>query len=150
MHSTLLYAHGALLEHPPPSPPSTIAPYRHSSTVAAISYNFYLGSLFAGSETCRLRNKITFTLHGTRGAQSLPADPWIKGMGVTGSIDLHGAQYYPTWTRLAMTAKIGDTWLYVQGKNTKHSDAKRHNHYSGRKWVCTCCVLFTTLVSSIQ
>lgn len=70
------------------------------------------GGLHAGSETCRLRNKITITLHGIRDAQV--DNPWVKGIAVTGTIDLHGAQYYPTWTRLAMTAKPNDTWIFIQ------------------------------------
>ena len=32
----------------------------------------------------------------------------------SGTIDLHGAEFVPTWTRLAMTASINDTWIYVQ------------------------------------
>lgn len=71
------------------------------------------GSLLIGSETCRLRNKISITLHGVRGA--LPAsNPWVKGMAVYGNIDIHGARYFPTWTRLAMTAKPNDSWIFIQ------------------------------------
>jgi G8 domain len=73
-----------------------------------------LGAMRIGSPTCRLRSKITITLHGSRGAQSFPADPMVKGISVTGTIDVHGAQFSPTWTRLARTAAIGDSTLYVQ------------------------------------
>jgi len=74
------------------------------------------GKLSAGSETCRLRNKITITLHGKRTDQVLPADGWVKGIYAEngGIVDLHGVQYYPTWTRLALTANVGDTSVYIQ------------------------------------
>lgn len=32
-----------------------------------------------GSPTCRLRNKISITLHGKRDAQPLPAPEYVKG-----------------------------------------------------------------------
>jgi hypothetical protein len=72
------------------------------------------GALRMGSTTCRLRNKISITLHGSRGAQTLPAAEYVKGIYVTGQIDVHGAQYFPTWTRLALTAAAGDTRLFIQ------------------------------------
>ena len=72
------------------------------------------GALLIGSETCRLRNKVSITLYGSRSAQALPAAAWVKGISVTGSIDIHGARYFPTWTRLAMTARINDTWIFIQ------------------------------------
>jgi len=84
-----------------------------SIVINAVGFNV-MGSLLAGSATCRLRNRVNITLYGSRDAQPLPADPWIKGIGVTGTIDLHGVRYFPTWTRLAMTAKINDTYLFVQ------------------------------------
>ena len=72
------------------------------------------GSFLAGSPTCRLRNHIQVTLFGSRGAQPLPAEPPVKGIAVYGRADIHGVQYYPTWTRLAMTAEIGDSIIFVQ------------------------------------
>jgi hypothetical protein len=72
------------------------------------------GSFLVGSPTCRLRNKLSITLYGSRNAQSLPAPSVVKGIAVTGQIDIHGMQYFPTWTRLAMTAKINDTIIFVQ------------------------------------
>jgi len=79
-------------------------------SIAARGFNV-TGSLLLGSETCRLRNKINITLHGSRGSTD---NPWNKGIAVTGTVDMHGAQYFPTWTRLAMTAKKGDSWIFVQ------------------------------------
>lgn len=32
----------------------------------------------------------------------------MKGIFVGGQIDIHGVEYFPTWTRLAKTANIGD------------------------------------------
>jgi hypothetical protein len=37
------------------------------------------GQFMVGSPTCRLRNKVTITIHGSRGAQALPAPEWVKG-----------------------------------------------------------------------
>lgn len=85
---------------------------------APISFNakafIVAGSLLLGSETCRLRSNISITLHGARSEYSLPGPHWTKGIAVSGTIDVHGAQYFPTWTRLAMTAKPGDTWIFIQ------------------------------------
>jgi hypothetical protein len=72
------------------------------------------GSLLVGSETCRIANKVTITLTGTRSAQALPAAAYVKGISVQGTIDIHGAKYSPTWTRLAMTAKSGDSYIFIQ------------------------------------
>ena len=55
------------------------------------------GSLIAGSETCRLQTQLTITLHGSR--QTTPQDVLYKGIGVTGTLSLHGKRFYRTWTR---------------------------------------------------
>ncbi len=74
-----------------------------------------LGKLRIGSSTCRLRNKVTIELYGSRYNQTVPADPWVKGIWVSeGQLDIHGVQYFPTWTRLARTANINDTVIFVQ------------------------------------
>ncbi|KAI9015919.1 G8 domain-containing protein [Hyaloraphidium curvatum] len=76
-----------------------------------------LGALRAGAPGCRLRSRISVTLHGARSDQPVsPApDPWVKGIHVdNGSLSLHGTLYTPTWTRLAATARAGDTVLLVQ------------------------------------
>eukprot|EP01113_Clastostelium_recurvatum_P021132 TRINITY_DN2500_c0_g2_i1.p1 TRINITY_DN2500_c0_g2~~TRINITY_DN2500_c0_g2_i1.p1 ORF type:complete len:464 (+),score=89.00 TRINITY_DN2500_c0_g2_i1:87-1478(+) len=75
-----------------------------------------MGSLLAGSETCRLSKKVTITLVGKRTDQTFPAPAHVKGINVTGTLDLHGAKYSPTWTRLAMTAKVGDRYIFIQDK----------------------------------
>lgn len=75
------------------------------------------GALRAGAPTCRLRNKVSITLHGARSDQvTNPApSPWVKGIYVAnGTLSLHGTLFTPTWTRLAATAKAGDTVLLVQ------------------------------------
>jgi hypothetical protein len=82
-------------------------------SIAARGFNV-LGSLLIGSPTCRLRNKVTITLYGSRGAQALPAASQVKGIAVSGRIDIHGMQYFPTWSRLAMTAEAGDKYLFIQ------------------------------------
>jgi len=71
-----------------------------------------LGKLLAGSPTCRLRNKITITLHGIRAAQT---EDWLKAIqAVDGTVEIHGAQYAPTWTRLAKTISPGDDLIFIQ------------------------------------
>ncbi|KAI9034510.1 G8 domain-containing protein [Hyaloraphidium curvatum] len=75
------------------------------------------GALRAGGPSCRLRSRVSITLHGARGDQPTnPApDPWTKGIYVeNGTISLHGTQYAPTWTRLAATARAGDSVIFVQ------------------------------------
>lgn len=39
-----------------------------------------------------------------------------KGIGVTpsGTLEMHGKQYFPTWTRLAAHAYAGNDVIYVQ------------------------------------
>lgn len=79
------------------------------------------GALRAGADTCRLRSAVNITLHGARPGPSpaLRIDgqaPWVKSvlaMG-RGTLDLHGVRYAPTWTRLAATARRGDTWVFLQ------------------------------------
>ena len=44
----------------------------------------------------------------------LSSPPEAKGIVVDGSLDLHGAQYTPTWTRLAATARTGDSFVWLQ------------------------------------
>eukprot|EP01113_Clastostelium_recurvatum_P030352 TRINITY_DN3679_c0_g2_i2.p1 TRINITY_DN3679_c0_g2~~TRINITY_DN3679_c0_g2_i2.p1 ORF type:complete len:910 (+),score=157.18 TRINITY_DN3679_c0_g2_i2:178-2907(+) len=74
------------------------------------------GSLLAGSATCRIAKKVVITLVGKRTDQTLPTLGQVKGINVTGTLDLHGAKYSPTWSRLAMTARINDKYIYIQDK----------------------------------
>jgi len=72
------------------------------------------GKLLAGSQTCRLRNRITLTLYGSRSDQPVP-DTWAKGIHVVeATIEVHGTQYVPTWTRLARTILPGDNIIFIQ------------------------------------
>jgi hypothetical protein len=74
-----------------------------------------IAGVFAiGGAQCRMTSRIRILLYGSRSAQPLPADPWVKGIHVTGVLDIHGQVYTPTWTRLATTARAGDTVIYVQ------------------------------------
>lgn len=72
------------------------------------------GALRIGSPTCRIRSKISITLVGSRTAQSLPTNEWVKGIYVTGEIDVHGVRFSPTWTRLARTLSPGNNVILVQ------------------------------------
>ena len=84
------------------------------------------GAMYAGSPTCRLRNKVTIILYGPSSSYLYPANafllaapnpPYAKGIWVSGegaTLNLCGAQFLPTWTRLAATAHAGDTTVFVQ------------------------------------
>ena len=72
------------------------------------------GTLLMGSPTCRLRSYINIVLHGTAPSTMDAQSPLVKGIYVTGSLDMHSVVYAPTWTRLAATAHKGDTLLYLQ------------------------------------
>jgi hypothetical protein len=62
---------------------------------------------------------VTITLTGTRPASvfvSKTSDKYEKGIIVegAGALDLHGAQFAPTWTRLAAPVERGDRWIFLQ------------------------------------
>ena len=71
------------------------------------------GVVEGGTPACRLKGKITITLHGEHGnatsssdrhlIEGADQDPARKGIVVSagGRLDLHGALFFPTWTRLA-------------------------------------------------
>ncbi len=80
------------------------------------------GALQAGAETCRLASELVITLHGTRPTgdllttmrRSSENTPWVKGVFVTGQLELHGRRYFPTWTRLAAPVQPGDRLIALQ------------------------------------
>lgn len=75
------------------------------------------GKLIIGSETCRLNSLITITFVGTKTLNDEIATGFgAKGMGVVraGSVDIHGFQYHPTWTRIASTIRPNDFRVYLQ------------------------------------
>ena len=75
------------------------------------------GSLWIGSETCRMTSFINIILHGSF-ADSSTADTVTgvtsKGIISEGTVDIHGQLFLPTWTRLSMTALVGSTVIYLQ------------------------------------
>lgn len=78
-----------------------------------------MGTLTAGSETCRLQDSqpVTLTFTGTRPVDAVanPPDEHVKGIDVDGgTLSLHGKRFYKTWTRLSQTVEPGDTILYLQ------------------------------------
>ncbi len=75
-----------------------------------------LGKLKIGSEKCRLRSWQSITLRGSRPEDNVKgAEPQKKGIYVKGgTLDIHSVEYYHTWSRLAVTAKPGDTYLLIQ------------------------------------
>ena len=56
------------------------------------------GALRAGAEGCRLEGRVTVVLHGERPAGGAQAEPWFKGIVVSGSgsLELHGKQFFHT------------------------------------------------------
>jgi G8 domain len=74
------------------------------------------GALTMGSETCRLEASVTITLHGEHPEDVVTnvPDPVVKGISVTGRINIHGRRFYRTWTRLSRTVNVGDTILMLQ------------------------------------
>ena len=79
------------------------------------------GNLQAGSEACRYSTELTITLHGSRPNDlnmygvSSTAVPTYKGISVNGGIiSLHGKKHYPTWSRLAESVSVGQSYLLVQ------------------------------------
>lgn len=74
------------------------------------------GELTVGAETCRITKPVTITLHGTRSSDVVTRvpEPVVKGISVTGTLNLHGKRYFRTWTRLALTVNPGDRRLYLQ------------------------------------
>jgi len=84
-------------------------------TFQATGVNVQVGAtLNIGSPTCRIRNKISITLYGKRSSQTNPAPGYVKGIWINGGADIHGVEYFPTWTRLAATGYVGDTRLFIQ------------------------------------
>ena len=72
-----------------------------------------LGKLRAGSETCHLKAHQSITLRGAR-PESV-ASPEKKGIDVDGGVlEIHAAEFYHTWSRLAVTALPGDSFLLIQ------------------------------------
>eukprot|EP01125_Pyxidicula_operculata_P011859 TRINITY_DN387_c1_g1_i6.p1 TRINITY_DN387_c1_g1~~TRINITY_DN387_c1_g1_i6.p1 ORF type:complete len:1531 (+),score=219.74 TRINITY_DN387_c1_g1_i6:402-4994(+) len=76
------------------------------------------GSLHMGSETCRLYSPITINFFGAGNPTTDEIAPNFgsKGIGVAvnGTIDIHGKQYHPTWTRLAVKAVADQKMIYLQ------------------------------------
>jgi hypothetical protein len=75
------------------------------------------GALRAGAESCRLEARVSIVLHGARPAGGEVVESWYKGIVVSGAgtLELHGKQFYHTWTRLARRVTAGDTTLLLQG-----------------------------------
>ncbi|KXZ51321.1 hypothetical protein GPECTOR_13g808 [Gonium pectorale] len=64
-----------------------------------------------GSPTCRLRSAISITFAPAAGMDSLFMTLTATRNGV---VDMHGALFAPTWTRLSQTANAGARWVAVQ------------------------------------
>ncbi len=77
---------------------------------------FVQGAFRIGSPTCRLDSSITITFHGNKTTDNTICDNGCgaKGIVANGTLDIHGYQYHPTWTRLAATVWPGDDRIYLQ------------------------------------
>lgn len=79
------------------------------------------GALRAGSSSCPYESNLTITLHGSRPTdldqygKSNTAVVTYKGISVdSGTISMHGKKHYPTWSRLAESVAVGQTYLLTQ------------------------------------
>ncbi|KAG1679774.1 hypothetical protein FOA52_012685 [Chlamydomonas sp. UWO 241] len=77
-------------------------------TVGAI---WVSGRLSMGSPDCRLQSNIMITFDSQLGIGD--ADLGIQ-VWSGGQLDLHGAWFNPTWTRLAATVAAGQNWVTLQ------------------------------------
>eukprot|EP01084_Bolivina_argentea_P204803 349806_1 len=79
-----------------------------------------MGEIWIGSETCRLYSNIEFIFVGNRNdswKDAVNGNPYAKSKGMVtqyGSINVHGKQFHPTWTRLAISVYPGDNIIYLQ------------------------------------
>lgn len=77
------------------------------------------GYLTLGSESCRLQSKIEITFFGSL-ADSSTVDSTTgapsKGLVSSGTTNMHGKLFFPTWTRLSQTASINSNNIYLQDK----------------------------------
>jgi hypothetical protein len=74
------------------------------------------GKLIIGTPTCRIKSNIMIELFGKKPKDPSLSDPWVKGIYVEGVLDIHAQIFAPAWTRLAITANVGDMIIYVQDK----------------------------------
>ncbi|ETO27253.1 hypothetical protein RFI_09882, partial [Reticulomyxa filosa] len=76
------------------------------------------GKLSIGSESCRLFSNIKIVFHGNKSDSSVSnSDSSKTSKGILnsgGTVDIHGKQYHPTWTRLTYTIVPGDDLVYLQ------------------------------------
>eukprot|EP01104_Vermistella_antarctica_P014912 TRINITY_DN4788_c0_g1_i1.p1 TRINITY_DN4788_c0_g1~~TRINITY_DN4788_c0_g1_i1.p1 ORF type:complete len:1129 (+),score=274.08 TRINITY_DN4788_c0_g1_i1:159-3545(+) len=77
------------------------------------------GKMYIGSETCPHTKGVNIQFFGHPSkANSNDIGPTCGSKGLcargTSTLDVHGKQFRPTWTRLAYTAKRGDTKLVLQ------------------------------------
>lgn len=77
------------------------------------------GKLYVGSETCPILSRVTVTFHGARQGSSLSntflaSESPSKGLVASGTVDIHGKRFSPTWTRLAARASAGAAHILLQ------------------------------------
>jgi hypothetical protein len=74
------------------------------------------GKLIIGLETCRLYSTITINFHGSSASSSnilfdnLPS----KGIESLGVLEMHGKEYFPTWTKLSRNVVSGKDIIFLQ------------------------------------
>lgn len=79
---------------------------------------FVEGEMLIGSPECRLNSYIDIEFVGAKTANDdIGPSYGSKGIGVSGTIDIHGYQYHPTWTRLANTIYSGNDVIMIQDAN---------------------------------
>ena len=78
------------------------------------------GRIAMGASTCRHDQELSITFHGSRTtvlqSRPRPTSDNTKGLVVSGSgtLDVHGRRFFPTWTRLLATVEAGERHVYLQ------------------------------------
>ena len=99
-------------------PPTSQLIFADANINLRVRNMFVEGNLFIGSPTCRLNANINIEFVGDKVLDDLIGTTYgSKGIGVPGSIDIHGKQYNPTWIRLAATIYPGADTIYLQDSN---------------------------------
>jgi len=92
-------------------------PTRNASVLTSSIIWARLGNITAGNATAPFLQPILINMTGTRTSQQLIIDANIDSssniLAVTGSLRLYGSQPAKTWTKLSVSANVGDTTIYL-------------------------------------
>ncbi|KAG1661973.1 hypothetical protein FOA52_007145 [Chlamydomonas sp. UWO 241] len=92
-------------------PASSQLIFDDSDLLLTVSAIWVSGRLSLGSADCRLKSNIMITFSSQLGIGDADLGIQVKPGG---QLDLHGAWFNPTWTRLAATAAAGQNWVTLK------------------------------------